>query len=91
MLKGDLGRDDNKTMALRAEDSSALLVYDPTGSPIVVDISCLPSSYQASWFDPIDGSYTAFDKSQAVYNGSVATFTTLKNATHDDWVLVLEA
>jgi hypothetical protein len=87
VIIGDAGRDDNRTMALRAEDNSALIIYTPTGAAFKINVSCLPDSpITASWFDPLDGSYTSVDASLT----NNASFVPPTNSTHLDWVLVLE-
>lgn len=78
-------------MALRAADSSAILVYAPTGDQIELDVSCLPKGYVTTWFDPVNGSYVPSEGSDGDQFGSIAVFIPPQNDTHSDWVLVLEA
>lgn len=90
VIIGDAGRDDNRTMALRAEDNSALIIYHPTGAVVEINVSCLGRPITASWFDPLDGSYTTSVNASAT-NNATASFVPPTNSTHLDWVLVLEA
>lgn len=85
-----LGRDDNRTMGVRASDNSAIMVYTPLGGDVWVDWSCVdvgPSgNVLAQWFDPVEGGYTAAE----VPAQSPGNFTTPASDSHSDWVLVVE-
>lgn len=90
-LSGDLGRNDNKTMGLRASDNSAIMVYAPLGGQLNVNTACLgEGSVAGSWFDPVDGSYSTFDANPARAVLEQSVYDCPINETHTDWVLLLE-
>jgi hypothetical protein len=67
------------------------VVYTPTGMAFTVDVRELQKSeFNASWFDPVLGSYNGF-AFQRDLNRTFATFTSLSSGAHDDWVLILKA
>jgi hypothetical protein len=67
-----------------------LAVYTPTGMTFAVHVRELrKSEFNASWFDPVLGSYNSF-AFQRDLNRTFATFTSLSSGAHDDWVLILK-
>ncbi|KAF2098154.1 hypothetical protein NA57DRAFT_76948 [Rhizodiscina lignyota] len=93
ILVGDTGVNDQHVVATRDTGGEYALVYTPTGKPVTVRMNALrlkSKNVKASWFDPIAGTYTAFDFDGASA-GASHTFTSPNNGSHSDWVLVLES
>jgi hypothetical protein len=92
IIVGDAGTNDQRTTATRDGDGAWIMVYSPTGAAFSIDTGTLTGcSVQASWFDPLAGSYEAFDYQQCSDGaGTVRLFTPPSVDGHDDWVLVLE-
>lgn len=90
IIVGDSGTNGAHVVAARDENGRWLAVYTPTGKPFVIDTGKLSVSHghsvNASWYDPLDGSYQAFN-----WTGSaISTFTPPKATDHADWTLVLD-
>ncbi|KAJ6611329.1 hypothetical protein B0H10DRAFT_2056712 [Mycena sp. CBHHK59/15] len=85
--------DDKRVTAMRDSAGSWIMVYTPTGEPFAIDTASLVScdGTQASWFDPLDGTYRMFEFVCRGSNGaSVVTFTPPVEDGHVDWTFVLE-
>jgi hypothetical protein len=92
IIMGDAGVDDRRVTATRDSAGSWIMVYTPTGEPFAIDTTSLAScdDIQASWFDPLDGTYKTFEFVCHEVNGAVVTFTPPVEDGHVDWTLVLE-
>jgi Putative collagen-binding domain of a collagenase/Protein of unknown function (DUF4038) len=87
---GDSGTNGAHIAATRDKNGQWLVVYTPTGKPFVVDTGKLSvrggQSVNASWYNPLDGSYQAFN-----WSGLGMTKVTPPSVTdHADWALVLD-
>ena len=70
------------------------MVYTPTGEPFSIETKSLKGcKVKANWYNPLYGSYTAFDYSDVAgsSSGTVQKFTPPSGSGHSDWLLVLEA
>lgn len=88
------GSDDKRVTAARDGNGSYILVYTPTGQTLSIDTASLGGcDVDASWFDPVLGTYQEIDYTQCNGNQSTSTrrqFTPPKVDAHADWALVLE-
>jgi hypothetical protein len=87
---GDAGTNGLHIAATRDKNGQWLAVYTPTGKPFVVDTGKLSvstgQSVNASWYDPLHGSYQAFS-----WSGSgMVKFSPPSVTDHTDWTLVLD-
>ncbi|KAI9690664.1 MAG: hypothetical protein M1820_009924 [Bogoriella megaspora] len=90
VLVGDTGVNDQHVVAARDSGGEYIIVYTPTGKTFSVNTTSLGSKdIRANWYDPTSGVYTSFSF-PAGSGSSINAFTPPSNATHVDWVLVLE-
>lgn len=78
--------------ATRDSDGTWIMVYTPTGKSFSLDTKTLSGcQIEASWYSPLDGTYTSFDFANGASSGTVRDFTPPTGAEHADWLLVLQA
>jgi chitodextrinase len=88
---GALGDNDYLTAA-RTPDGALVMAYMPTRRTITVDMSKLGGQAFASWYDPIDGTFSAISGSPFANTGSRNFAPPGDHADGtSDWALVLEA
>ncbi|KAH8886106.1 hypothetical protein GQ53DRAFT_828473 [Thozetella sp. PMI_491] len=91
ILVGSTGTNDARITATRDSQGTWIMVYTPTGTAFSVDLKVLKvCKVQASWYDPLSGKYTVFNYTKPTNGGTVVKFTPPKDASHPDWLLVLE-
>jgi chitodextrinase len=88
---GALGDNDYLTAA-RTPDGALVIAYMPTRRTITVDMTRLGAAAYGSWYDPIDGTFTAIAGSPFANTGS-RNFSPPGDHGDgsNDWALVLEA
>jgi hypothetical protein len=75
------------TNAARAEDSSFLFAYTPTGKPIALNLNLLKGiAFNASWYNPRTGEAEAI----GTFSGQGQVFYPPSQGRGNDWVLVLD-
>jgi hypothetical protein len=90
-LKSGLGSGDDQ--AASGYSSRAALIYFPTGRPITIDTTKIPSGskIRLQWYDPTTGSYTPIASSEAKSSGRSLPYPSKPHADgFNDWVLVAD-
>ncbi|KAJ7239082.1 hypothetical protein C8J57DRAFT_1565419 [Mycena rebaudengoi] len=93
IIMGDAGVDDKRVTTTRDSAGTWIMVYSPTGKPFAIDTASLTScdEVQASWFDPLDGTYKTLEfVCHEGHGASVVMFTPPVEDGHVDWTLALE-
>ncbi|KAI1334479.1 hypothetical protein F5Y15DRAFT_401592 [Xylariaceae sp. FL0016] len=91
IVVGNPGADDKRVTATRDSEGFWLMVYTPTGEDFTIETGSLGGcDVEASWFDPVAGTYSAFNYTQCEGLDSRQLFTPPAAEEHADWVLVLE-
>jgi hypothetical protein len=88
LIVGDAGKGLDHIVTMRASDGSYVMIYLPTGKPVIVDIYKLSGEkFNSWWFDPRDGSVKLggnFDRNTA------QEFKPPMSKHGNDWILVLD-
>ncbi|KAK6064877.1 hypothetical protein SCUP515_11513 [Seiridium cupressi] len=91
IIVGDAGTNDERVTAARDRNGSWILVYTPTGQTFSIETKSIGGcEVEASWLDPIVGTYTKFEYEQCDESSTTKQFTPPRADTHVDWALVLE-
>lgn len=75
------------TLAMKASDDSAVIVYSPAGAPFGLNMSGFEGKYRVQWFNP---KYNTYYQIISWDTNSWQTYTPPTSGRGCDWMLVIE-